>query len=131
MLKPAKIPITITLPTTEYNIAPLVSSPLSPFLIDGFDIIAVELVVIIDVDAVGLTVDAVVLSVDVVGLTVDVVGLSVDVVGLSVDVVRLTVDAVDLSVDVVALTVDDIGLSFTYIVIAIVLILDESFLCVT
>ena len=32
---------------------------------DGFDIIAVELVVIIDVDAVGLTVDVVGLSVDV------------------------------------------------------------------
>ena len=48
--------------------------PLSTFLLDGFDIIAVELVVIIDA-----TVDAVGLSVDVVGLTVDVVGLSVDV----------------------------------------------------
>ena len=34
-----------------------INIPLSPFLIDGFDIIAVELVVIIDVDVVGLSVD--------------------------------------------------------------------------
>jgi len=40
-----------------------INIPLSTILLDGFDIIAVELVVIIDV----------------VGLTVDVVGLSVDV----------------------------------------------------
>jgi hypothetical protein len=70
--------------------------PLSTFVLDGFDIIAVELVVIIDA-----TVDAVGLSVDVVGLTVDAVDLSVEVVGLTVDVVGLFVDvnAIDMKMD--------------------------------